>query len=411
MSNSSEKLFTFLRDIFYKRQNAELDLGELDDDFLQLGQGLNYFSKCISEYNEYTSALAKGDLDVPTPPPENELAAPLKSLHASLRHLTWQTKQVAKGDYKQRVDFMGEFADAFNTMVDQLSERQQKLENEIEVSQRHAQAMEQSNMLLRKLMHYFPEQVFVVSTDDYEVLLSNDSAQREIDRDPEYIKKLMQMVPEHCSFTDSNSFELQYTRSFMEHYLSINMYQIEWQEKNAVALVINDVSVEKRQLKMLEDYAYRDSLTSVYNRFFGMHTLEEWLHTKKQFALVFVDLDNLKYINDQFGHSDGDEYIVRVARHLLAYSEDAIVCRIGGDEYMVLAPHSNSTDANSRMKAIQSVIQNDGQTQGKDYYYSISVGIVAVDSESSMSSREILSIADDRMYKQKRAKKRRGVFC
>lgn len=49
-------------------------------------------------------------------------AGAIKTLHANLRHLTWQTQQVARGDFTQRVDFMGEFAEAFNTMVDKLKE-------------------------------------------------------------------------------------------------------------------------------------------------------------------------------------------------------------------------------------------------------------------------------------------------
>jgi signal transduction histidine kinase len=75
------------------------------------------------EVNELAKSLSKGDLTGKLPPPDNELASPLKSLHASLKHLTWQAQQIAQGDYQQRVSFMGDFAAAFNTMAVQLEER------------------------------------------------------------------------------------------------------------------------------------------------------------------------------------------------------------------------------------------------------------------------------------------------
>ena len=127
MSTTSDLLFAYLREIFYASPNARLDIEKLEDDFVLFAKGLMFFAHCYSQYNDFAHALAKGDLSVSPPPPENELAAPLKSLHANLKHLSWQSQQVAKGDYKQRVDFMGEFADAFNTMVEQLDDRQRKL--------------------------------------------------------------------------------------------------------------------------------------------------------------------------------------------------------------------------------------------------------------------------------------------
>ncbi len=55
-----------------------------------------------------------------------------KNIHANLNHLTWQAKQVAKGDYSQTVSYLGEFSEAFNTMTQQLKERELKLKQEAE---------------------------------------------------------------------------------------------------------------------------------------------------------------------------------------------------------------------------------------------------------------------------------------
>lgn len=76
----------------------------------------------FSEADGFLRALAKGDLDT-SPPPKNHLISPFKELHANLRHLVWQTEQVAGGDLNQRVDFLGTFSTAFNSMVESLREK------------------------------------------------------------------------------------------------------------------------------------------------------------------------------------------------------------------------------------------------------------------------------------------------
>ena len=119
----SNLLFDFLREILYSPRRAVLDVERLPQDFRDLGEGLNHLARWTAEAREFAQALARGELNVQPPPPGNELGAPLKSLHAALQHLTWQTQQIAKGDYQQRVEFMGDFDQAFNSMVCQLEKR------------------------------------------------------------------------------------------------------------------------------------------------------------------------------------------------------------------------------------------------------------------------------------------------
>jgi len=405
MSVTSELLFTYLRNIFNFTPQAPLDLEMLDGDFVMLGKGLLFFEKCFSEFNEFAQSLGRGDLNVPLPPSVNEMAGPLKSLHASLKHLTWQSQQVAKGDYKQRVDFMGEFAESFNTMVDQLSERQEKLEQEITQSHQYAKSMEQGNVLLSNLIYHIPQQVFVVSAEKQEVLLFNDKAKMEIENEPEYMKQILELFPEFEKKGVSNNIEIQYNHDSDERYLLISSYPIEWEKTSAVAMVITDVSAEKRQMKDLETHAFYDALTGLFNRFYGMLTLNDWLNEKKRFSLVFIDLDNLKFINDKYGHEEGDKYISKVALCLKSFSDSAVVCRIGGDEFMMLIPDSGSEETRIRMDELQNELNTDEYLNDKDYIYSISYGIIAIDEDNELSSSIVLSIADERMYEHKRERK------
>ncbi len=82
----------------------------------------------LSELAKFLRAMTEGDLAVPLAR-RGPLAGALKGLHANLRHLTWQTQQVAAGDFSQRVDFLGAFSTAFNTMVGELAQARDDLTN------------------------------------------------------------------------------------------------------------------------------------------------------------------------------------------------------------------------------------------------------------------------------------------
>lgn len=119
----ADTLFEYLRNVIYDPTKASLNISVLPADFRDFGKALEYVGNNIIEMTTLAKELARGNLNCALPLPSNQMAAPLKMLHASLRHLTWQAQQVANGDYMQRVDFMGEFSDAFNNMIMQLGQR------------------------------------------------------------------------------------------------------------------------------------------------------------------------------------------------------------------------------------------------------------------------------------------------
>ena len=103
-----DKLFEYLRSILYDAEIEKLDIDSLDEPFRKLGMGLQFLAHAVREMKQYTAALAAGNLSVPSPSRENFLCENLKNIHANLNHLTWQAKQVARGDYSQSVSCMGE---------------------------------------------------------------------------------------------------------------------------------------------------------------------------------------------------------------------------------------------------------------------------------------------------------------
>ncbi|MEO5357705.1 MAG: GGDEF domain-containing protein [Nitrospirae bacterium YQR-1] len=89
-------------------------------------EGFEHIYESLLEVRNAIMAASVGDLAYPVHK-KGYIAGTIKGLQASLRHLTWQTKAIAKGDFTQRVDFMGEFSAAFNVMVEQLDESMRKL--------------------------------------------------------------------------------------------------------------------------------------------------------------------------------------------------------------------------------------------------------------------------------------------
>ncbi|BBB93517.1 SpoIIE family protein phosphatase [Methylomusa anaerophila] len=106
------------------------------------------------ELYEYAVPLTKGSLNVKRPDKTNFLAGSLKELHSRLNHLTWQAQQIEKGDYKQRVDLVGEFFQAFNSLVIKLEEREQRLKEEILVCQQAEAEVRAQNKLITDSIHY-----------------------------------------------------------------------------------------------------------------------------------------------------------------------------------------------------------------------------------------------------------------
>ena len=125
MKSAYDHLNTYLRDVVYTPADAVLDIDMLPEDCRDFGVSLRFFAECVIESQRLAHALSKGDLGGNLPVRANEISSPLKSLHASLKHLTWQAQRIAEGDYSQRVAFMGEFSNAFNVMIEQLEERKQ----------------------------------------------------------------------------------------------------------------------------------------------------------------------------------------------------------------------------------------------------------------------------------------------
>src|SRR4030042_5775376 len=153
-----------------------------------------------------------------------------------------------------------------------------------------------------------------------------------------------------------------------------------------------------------------DELTGLYNRRRFFVLTEQYIklsgRTKKRLLLLFIDMDDLKWINDHYGHNEGDQELINLANILKkTFRESDIIARIGGDEFVVL---SESTDGNGKIviPRLYENIRNYNAKVSQDYKLSISVGAAQFDPEYPVSIDELLSQADALMYAQKRKKRK-----
>ncbi|MEZ9369331.1 putative bifunctional diguanylate cyclase/phosphodiesterase [Shewanella sp. 10N.286.51.B2] len=174
---------------------------------------------------------------------------------------------------------------------------------------------------------------------------------------------------------------------------------------------ICDITLNKQAEKKIADLAYFDPLTRLPNRRLLMDRLNHSLLTNSRHnqkgALLFLDLDNFKTLNDTLGHDMGDILLKKVAKRLVqCIRESDTVSRFGGDEFVILieALSGKSTIAATQSKDIAkkilASINLPYQLNGHDYSISTSIGITLVKNKNT-SVDELLKQADIALYKAK----------
>jgi signal transduction histidine kinase/CheY-like chemotaxis protein/HPt (histidine-containing phosphotransfer) domain-containing protein len=135
---------------------------ELPEDYPdnEIKQAVSYINKFINEYNSATDSihtLSKGELNLEPPKGKMLILQTIKHLHASLRHLTWTTQQIAKGDFSHEVDFMGDFSAAFNSMTQQLKDAFTERKKTNEILQKRINELDDARLAMLNMMEDLDE--------------------------------------------------------------------------------------------------------------------------------------------------------------------------------------------------------------------------------------------------------------
>lgn len=210
------------------------------------------------------------------------------------------------------------------------------------------------------------------------------------------------------------------TRKGREFPAEVLLTVIDDGDSNTICAIVRDISLRKRAESEIKYQAYYDSLTGLPNRRLMLDRINQVLASSKRDraynALLFVDLDRFKFINDSLGHSVGDELLVQIAETLRdAVREEDTVARFGGDEFVILLRQLGKEveqagcDAEKLAEALQARISRAYEVNGHGVHVTSSIGIYMFP-EQDESLDDIIKQADTAMYSAKDAGRNRIAF-
>ena len=188
-------------------------------------------------------------------------------------------------------------------------------------------------------------------------------------------------------------------------------------KNDLILVVMRDIRFRKIFEQKIYHLAFHDSLTNLPNRRSFMNELNREILDRKHRALstkmsvLFIDLDNFKSINDQWGHDVGDQVLIEAARNIKdAINPSDLVGRVGGDEFIVLLRDiKDEEDLKKYVTRILTKFNSPISISGQEYIMTCSIGVATYPNDGD-TSRELIKNADDALYNVKNKGKNHYLF-
>lgn len=384
--NTSTVVYDQLKNIILNRPIEKINHSEGDEEFAKTQEAMCYLSDCLKEFNDCLANINKGKLDVQNVTRHNFLASGLKELNSIMRNIVWQAEQVASGDYNQRMDYLGDFSESFNAMAQQLQEREDRLKEQ-------ADALSQSMSLLQGIIDANSNWVLVTEAETGDILYRNRAVSEYFVDNP--FKAEDCIVIRDDFVTDHHTRTIKYSTA-SEKYYCVDSYKIQWDNKKATVHFVENITSSELHHKNLVEIAYLDELTGTFNRRYCMDKIQELMDKPMAFCLGMIDLNGLKFVNDNLGHLEGDNYLTAVVTAISeSLRESDVVCRVGGDEFIVLLVGCPEEAAVMKLNMVNDILKKADST---NYHMSMSFGVLEVSKYTKYTREEILELSDQKMY-------------
>lgn len=188
--------------------------------------------------------------------------------------------------------------------------------------------------------------------------------------------------------------------------------QVQWFSAHSSPISVNGISyiigvardiTDKKSIEStLVKYATMDVMTGTLNRYAGLETLSELLTAGISMTVCYIDLDDLKLVNDTYGHHEGDYLISTVVESIRKYiDEKDILCRIGGDEFILILPDRSINDATDICTRIIANLVTIKNSKPKPYHMSFSYGCEEIVADTHPPLDSVIRNIDNKMYLQK----------
>lgn len=199
------------------------------------------------------------------------------------------------------------------------------------------------------------------------------------------------------------------------HWYDMYCTSIRWVDgRTAVLYALYDITDKKVYQKKIEQQAYTDFLTGLYNRMCCERDLafqiDEAKKNNTQGALLYLDLDDFKHINDGLGHQYGDVLLKAISHSLQGIEGIDNTCyRVGGDEFIIIIPPRSYSQSGGIIDSIKEIFSKPWFLRDGDYYCTMSMGIVTFP-DADDSVQELIKKADIAMYEAKKGGKNRIAY-
>jgi len=247
------------------------------------------------------------------------------------------------------------------------------------------------------------ENLVILFNKNGEILFKNRKIQQYLSSEElnTFVKNLINLI----NSIRGNSEILYKEIKINEHWINVQIIPI---EENLFLAIGQDITASKEKEEKLFKWATHDFLTKLYNRRYFEEAFERVLALSKRgekAVLLFIDCDDLKKVNDTYGHLAGDEVLKTIAKVIKDnIRKEDIAARWGGDEFVVVLNKCEKDKGIRIAKRIsESIARSEVKTERKNITPTVSIGVVEIKGDKDI--KDILKIADELAYEAKRDKK------
>jgi len=325
------------------------------------------------------------------------------------------TKDLSLRLYDNEHDEISELSDKFNIMFDQIQSSNHKL---IKSEKKYSSLFSNmtscfmyakvtldsnnkpNNFIILEINNAFIS-FFNQAKEDVVDKLGLELLPVEIREHPDFMEMIAEVaISGSTSIADAFYFEKYDTWFYLTIYSA---------EKNYFAMMLTDITDKRNSEQKILNLAYYDELTNLPNRKKLMEDIRKIINVGgEKFALLFIDLDNFKGINDSLGHEVGDYVLEKIALRLKQLVDDNImVGRLGGDEFIIVLRNlEHISEAETLASKLYSILKPVILYKGNELYVGASIGI-SLYPEDGTTLSQLMRNADAAMY----SAKRNGGYC